>query len=105
MKMFQVLLLRGFLKAQLWDGFREGWNMGQGHWVADLFSDPRQKDMKDKVNMAIKFRESFRPFAPTILSEFGAEYFEDFIDSPFMTLNFKARKEKSHLIPAVVHVD
>jgi len=101
----------GFVAERLSKGAIVGWFQGRMEYgpralgSRSILADPRQKDMKDKVNMAIKFRESFRPFAPTILSEFGAEYFEDFIDSPFMTLNFKARKEKSHLIPAVVHVD
>lgn len=101
----------GFVAKKLSEGAIVGWFQGRMEYgpralgSRSILADPRRKDMKDKVNMAIKFRESFRPFAPTILSEYGSEYFENFIDSPFMTLNFKAKKEKSHLIPAVVHVD
>jgi carbamoyltransferase len=43
-----------------------------------ILADPRSKEMKDKINGTIKFREDFRPFAPAIMHEFGSEYFEDY---------------------------
>ncbi|KKQ57706.1 MAG: Carbamoyl transferase [Parcubacteria group bacterium GW2011_GWA2_38_13] len=72
-----------------------------------ILADPRLKNMKDKLNIAIKYRESFRPFAPSILEEKKMEYFEcDGNDSsPFMEKVFQIKKEKQKKIPAVTHVD
>jgi carbamoyltransferase len=56
------------------------------------------------VNLKIKFRESFRPFAPTVLAERAAEYFELDCESPYMLLVAQVRPEKRH-IPSVTHVD
>ena len=61
--------------------------------------------MKDHINSRVKFRESFRPFAPAILEQYKDEYFEINQSSPFMLIAAKARKEKKDRIPAVVHVD
>ena len=57
------------------------------------------------MNVKIKRRESFRPFAPSVLKEYVAEYFELDEPVPFMEKVFPVRKEKQHLIPAVTHVD
>ena len=57
------------------------------------------------MNDAVKFRENWRPFAPSVLIDRAAEYFDDFYPSPYMILTFWANKEKAHEIPAVVHVD
>jgi len=70
-----------------------------------ILGDPRDADMKDKINMSIKYRESFRPFAPAILSEFMHEYFECASPTPFMEKAFQVRSSVKHLIPAVTHVD
>ena len=67
--------------------------------------DPRRHDMKDVLNARIKHRESFRPFAPSILSEATGEFFEQDYTSPFMVLVYKTRPEKRGEIPAVNHVD
>ena len=61
--------------------------------------------MKDILNKKIKRRESFRPFAPSILREFVSTWFEDEDDVPFMMKVFKVKTEKRSEIPAVVHVD
>src|SRR3989344_8405631 len=63
--------------------------------------------MKDLVNKAVKYREGFRPFAPSILEEHIAEYFECGTDVsvPFMEKVFLIRPEKRNLIPAVTHID
>ncbi|MDX1959915.1 MAG: carbamoyltransferase C-terminal domain-containing protein [Leptospiraceae bacterium] len=70
-----------------------------------ILADPRNPEMKDKVNETIKYRESFRPFAPSILIEKFSEYFEDATPTPFMEKVFPIKKEKQSLIPAVTHVD
>lgn len=70
-----------------------------------IFADPRGVDVKDRVN-TIKHREAFRPFAPMILKEHLADYFElpkNFTESPFMQYTLKCRQP--HLFPAIVHYD
>ncbi len=66
---------------------------------------PGRKDAKDLINSKIKRRESFRPFAPSILREFVSEYFEQDDDAYFMEKVFMFKPEKRSLLPAVVHVD
>ncbi len=70
-----------------------------------VLADPRNPDAKELLNAKIKRRESFRPFAPSILHEYVAEYFEKVEDVPFMEKVFPIRPEKRPLIPAVTHVD
>jgi carbamoyltransferase len=72
-----------------------------------ILADPRRAEMKDELNARIKFRESFRPFAPAVLHEKAAELFE-MTGSPdvrFMERVYMIRPEKRSLIPAVTHVD
>src|SRR5207253_5714299 len=66
---------------------------------------PRRDDMKDLLNRKIKRRESFRPFAPSVLREAVSEWFETDDDVPFMMQVYQIRAEKRALIPAVTHVD
>jgi len=61
--------------------------------------------MKDRVNETVKYREPFRPFAPTILLECMDDYFVDAVPAPFMEKVFPIRVEKRSVIPAVTHVD
>ena len=88
-----------------------GWFQGRMEWGPralgnrSILCDPRRKDMKDILNLKIKRRESFRPFAPSILREKVGEWFEVDDDVPFMMKVFPIRKEKQALIPAVTHVD
>jgi carbamoyltransferase len=70
-----------------------------------ILGDPRRGDMKELLNLKIKRRESFRPFAPSILRESVAEWFEVDDDVPFMTHVYPIRAERRALIPAVTHVD
>jgi carbamoyltransferase len=70
-----------------------------------ILCDPRRQDMKEILNTKIKRRESFRPFAPSILREAVAEWFEQDDDVPFMMEVFQIRPEKRSLVPAVCHVD
>jgi carbamoyltransferase len=61
--------------------------------------------MKDILNRRIKHRETFRPFAPSILEEATADYFEKTHPSPFMTFAYSVKPEKRSVIPAPTHVD
>jgi carbamoyltransferase len=70
-----------------------------------IIADPRHDDMKDIINLKVKHRESYRPFAPAILKERCLEFFENDYNSPYMLLVYKVRANKRHLIPAVVHED
>ena len=70
-----------------------------------VLTHPGRKDAKDLINSKIKRRESFRPFAPSILREYVNEYFEQEDDVFFMERVFKIRPEIRELIPAVTHVD
>jgi len=70
-----------------------------------ILADPRDPEMNAKVNNAVKFREWWRPFAPSMLSEVASEYLESATDSPFMVLTAQVRPEKRRVIPSVTHVD
>src|SRR5262249_5526392 len=70
-----------------------------------ILADPRRAEMKDHVNHLVKEREAYRPFAPAILEEEMACYFEHIRRSPYMLLVGQVRPEKRAEIPAVVHVD
>ncbi len=88
-----------------------GWFNGRAEFgpralgARSIIADPRRADAKDLLNSKIKRRESFRPFAPSILKEYVSEFFEINDDVPFMEKVFPIRKEKQSLIPAVTHVD
>lgn len=70
-----------------------------------ILADPREAKMKDTINKRIKHRESFRPFAPSILLEFFEEYFDSTHPVPFMLLTPPVKDDKKNKILAVVHVD
>lgn len=70
-----------------------------------ILADPRRAAMKDLLNSRVKHREDFRPFAPAVLEERAAEFFEIDQPDPFMTLAPRVRPDKRHLIPAAIHVD
>ncbi len=86
-----------------------GWYQGKMEWGPralgnrSILADPRDVKMKDILNEKIKHRESFRPFAPSILEEYVSEYFDLDITSPYMLLVAKIKKPET--IPAVTHVD
>ena len=86
-----------------------GWYQGKMEWGPralgnrSILADPREASMKDILNEKIKHRESFRPFAPSILEEHVSEYFDIDISSPYML--FVAPVKKPDKIPAVTHVD
>lgn len=70
-----------------------------------ILADPRDGEMQDVVNRKIKFREGFRPFAPTVLADHATDYFDASRDSPYMLQVFDVHPEKREEIPAVTHVD
>jgi len=88
-----------------------GWMMGKAEFGPralggrSIIADPRRTDAKELLNAKIKRRESFRPFAPSILKEYVKEYFEIDEPVPFMEKVFPIKKEKQSIIPAVTHVD
>jgi carbamoyltransferase len=97
--------------AAIADGKVVGWFQGRMEWGPralgnrSILCDPRRSDMKALLNAKIKRRESFRPFAPSVLEEAVSEWFEEDDAVPFMMQVFQIREEKRGLIPAVTHVD
>lgn len=70
-----------------------------------IIADPRRYDMKDILNSRVKFRESFRPFTPSVLAERSSEFFELKVESPFMLMAAYVKPGKGELVPAITHVD
>jgi carbamoyltransferase len=70
-----------------------------------ILADPRDERVKDRLNLTVKFREEFRPFAPSILHEHGNEYFENYQESPYMERTLKFKQEVMAKVPGVVHID
>ncbi len=88
-----------------------GWYQGRAEWGPralgnrSILADPRRADMRDILNLKIKRRESFRPFAPSILEEKTADYFTISYPDPFMLKVYPIKPEKRAQIPAVTHAD
>ena len=88
-----------------------GWFQGRAEFGPralgnrSILADPRPPEMKDKINELVKFREAYRPFAPSILHEHGSAYFEEYQETRYMERTLKVRPEMARKIPAVVHVD
>jgi carbamoyltransferase len=97
--------------ARIADGLVVGWFQGRMEWGAralgnrSILADPRRADMREIINTKIKFRERFRPFAPSVLEEAHAEFFEGSAPDPFMMHVYPIRPDKRGVIPAVTHVD
>lgn len=70
-----------------------------------IIADPSNPNIKDIINLKIKKRESFRPFAPSILHEYGNDWYENYEFIPHMMQVLKVKKEKLTIIPAVTHID
>lgn len=93
------------------DGLVTGWYQGRSEWGPralgnrSILANPAIPTMKDTINAKIKRRESFRPFAPSVLRELVPTYFEQTVDSPFMQHVVKIRPEWRERLPAVTHVD
>jgi carbamoyltransferase len=88
-----------------------GWFQGRMEFgpralgARSILADPRDPEMNAKVNNAVKFREWWRPFAPSFKKEAAGEYLESATDSPFMIVTAQVRPEKRSVIPSVTHVD
>jgi carbamoyltransferase len=93
------------------DGKVVGWFQGRMEWGSralgnrSILADPRRADMRDLINTKIKFREKFRPFAPSILEEAMNDYFVGAATDPFMQQVYPIRPEKRSVVPAITHVD
>ena len=93
------------------DGNVVGWYQGRMEWGAralgnrSILADARRGDMRDVINLKIKFREKFRPFAPSILESAMDEYFDGAAPDPFMQQVYPVRPEKRVILPAITHVD
>jgi carbamoyltransferase len=93
------------------EGHVFGWFQGRSEFGPralgnrSILADPRRAEMKDKVNMRVKHRQAFRPFAPVVMFERANEIFEGDGESPFMLLTKHVRPEWRDRIPAIVHVD
>ena len=70
-----------------------------------ILANPCHAGIKDILNSRVKFREEFRPFAPSILHEYGEAYFEDYQESPYMERTLRFRDDVVHKVPGVVHVN
>ena len=97
--------------ALLAGGKLVGWAQGRAEFGPralghrSILADPRDPGMKDRINGRVKFREAFRPFAPSVLPEHGHAYFEDYQPSPYMDRALRVRPDVRDRVPAVVHAD
>ncbi|MCX8020056.1 MAG: hypothetical protein N2747_06135 [Chitinophagaceae bacterium] len=88
-----------------------GWFQGRAEWgpralgARSILADPRNREMLYKVNAAVKYRDGWRPFAPSMIEEAANDYLEGAVYAPFMIMTFPVKEEKKNEIPAVVHVD
>ena len=88
-----------------------GWFQGRMEWGPralgnrSILADPTNSDMQDIVNKYVKYREDFRPFAPSVLEEKSSDYFDYIAKSPFMLLISSVKETQRKKIPAVTHVD
>ena len=93
------------------DGLIVGWYQGRMEWGAralgnrSIVADPRRSDIRDVINAKIKFREKFRPFAPSVAVEALDDYFVGAVPDPFMVQVYPVREEMRGVVPAVTHVD
>lgn len=101
-----------YTAKQLSSGKIIGWFQGKMEWGPralgnrSILADPRNENIREIINLKIKRRENFRPFAPSILLEYAPDWFESYYDEePFMSRVLKFKEEKRKLVPSVVHLD
>ena len=103
--------LTDFVADRLSEGAVVGWVQGGSEFGPrslghrSILADPRSQTIKDRINADIKFREAFRPYAPSILAEHGGTYFMHYQDSPYMERTLRFRPEVRDKVPGVVHID
>jgi carbamoyltransferase len=103
--------LDAWAASQVAAGRVVGWFQGRMEWGAralgnrSILADPRRADMREIINTRIKFRERFRPFAPSVLEERVHDFFEGAVSDPFMLQVYPVRSDKRSIVPAVTHVD
>ncbi|MBZ9989788.1 carbamoyltransferase [Mesorhizobium sp. BH1-1-5] len=101
--------LTDHVAARLADGAIVGFMQGRAEFGPralgnrSILADPRSPGIRDRLNASVKFREEFRPFAPSILHEFGPDYFQDYAESPYMERTLKWLPGRAP--PGVRHVD
>ena len=95
----------------LTEGKLIGWVQGRAEFGPralgnrSIIADPRPADAKDTLNAKVKYREAFRPFAPSILAEYAHDWFETYQDAPYMERTLVWKDAVRHRVPAVVHED
>jgi carbamoyltransferase len=103
--------LEGVVASEIANGKIVGWMQGESEFGPralgnrSILADPRHPQMKDRINSTVKFREEFRPLAPSILREFVSDYFQKPQESPYMERTLRFRESVVDRVPAVVHVD
>jgi carbamoyltransferase len=108
-KTFEELSLN--LSKELSKGKIAGFFNGRMEWgpralgARSILADPRNENIRQILNLKIKRRESFRPFAPSIIDKYVKDWFENEEEVPFMSKVFQVKKNKRKIIPAVTHVD
>lgn len=102
--------------ARLVKGEVVGWFRGRFEWgpralgSRSILADPRRMEMKERLNAKIKFREAFRPFAPSVLEERATDFFDyeagrESLPGRFMLYVCPVREDKRDVLPAITHVD
>jgi carbamoyltransferase len=96
----------------IYEGKIVGWYQGRHEFgpralgARSILANPDHREMKDIINVRVKFREEFRPFAPSVLLEDADRYFDTLgQEHPYMTVTTDARADRPHSLPSVVHVD
>lgn len=108
--------LVNFVATQITEGKVIGWFQGKFEWgpralgSRSIVADPRKEGMKDLVNTKIKFREPYRPFAPSVLAEKAEDFFElpsavNQLPARFMLFVVPVKLDKRRVVPAITHVD
>lgn len=111
MKKYTEDELISFVADKLAQNKTVGWAQGRMEFGPralgnrSILGNPCNPEMKDILNAKIKFRESFRPFAPAVLEENANDFFELKSVSPFMTLASRVKEDKKAQVPAITHVD
>jgi carbamoyltransferase len=101
----------GFAAKALSENKIIGWFQGRMEYGPralgnrSILADPRQADIRNRINYYVKFREDFRPLAPSMLEEAAPDYIENACPTPFMTVTFPVKGEMQSVIPGVTHVD